>query len=62
MVKNIPPVIAGVGAQVHTDIHRPLLIFCPGLSPFHRREFALGVEPQQVVLGQAEAADGWFGL
>ncbi|MEH2565678.1 hypothetical protein [Bradyrhizobium sp. AZCC 2289] len=22
----------------------------------------LGVEPQQVVLGQAEAADGWFGL
>ena len=23
---------------------------------------ALAVEPQQVVLGQAEAADGWFGL
>ena len=23
---------------------------------------ALGVEPQQVVLGQAEAADGWFGF
>jgi hypothetical protein len=25
-------------------------------------EVALDVEPQQVVLGQAEAADGWFGL
>jgi len=27
-----------------------------------RLDDALDVEPQQVVLGQAEAADGWFGF
>ena len=45
--------LAWVGAGVAAD---------PGERAACAKSHDLDVEPQQVVLGQAEAADGWFGL
>jgi hypothetical protein len=47
-------------AQHH--LLRPIVPTAPPDEGTRRVRSALDVEPQQVVLGEAESADGWFGF